>query len=232
MTDLLLREGEQRTVRAVIALEPVPGAELPGEAVLALLRRLIECDACGIALLDDTGFAVEQAAPRPGQDPDDDQSTGDAPVVLGIECRGRRPSREWSRAARAVAVLTLGVRNGPHHVVKLWMVRRATDFSDRDRALLALVAPALERLLRERPTANQPSLTVQERRVLHHVGLGLSTAEIAQRLVVAPCTVSKHLEHAYRKLGVTNRVAAVHALQGERRPDTDVETVGRAESFV
>jgi len=166
MTDLLLRERDQGAVRAVIALEAVPGVALPGEGVLALLGRLIECDACGIAQLDDTGSAVGADALRPGQDLDDDLSTGDAPVVVGIERRSRRPTGDGVRAARAVAVLTLGVRNGPPHVVKLWMVRRATDFSDRDRALLELVTPALERLLRERPTTNQPSLTVQERRVL------------------------------------------------------------------
>jgi DNA-binding NarL/FixJ family response regulator len=32
---------------------------------------------------------------------------------------------------------------------------------------------------------------------------------------VATCTVRKHLEHAYRKLGVTNRLAAVVAFRGE-----------------
>lgn len=230
MTDLLLREGEQGAVRAVIAMEPAPGVALPGEGVLGLLARLIECDASGIALLDDTGSAVDGAAPGPGQDLDDDPSTRDAPVVLGIERRGRGPFWNGSGAARGVAILTLGVRNGPHHVVKLWMVRRTTDFSDRDRALLALLAPALERLLRERPTSSHLSLTVQERRVLQHVAVGLSNAEIAQRLVVAPCTVRKHLEHAYRKLGVTNRLAAVHALERGRPVGPEDVTAGRVGS--
>lgn len=49
--------------------------------------------------------------------------------------------------------------------------------------------------------------------MLHHGAAGLSNAAIAQRLFVAPCTVRKHLEHAYRKLGVSNRYAAVHALE-------------------
>ena len=112
-------------------------------------------------------------------------------------------------------MLSLGVRKGPDHVVKLWMVRRTNSFSGRDRALLGLVAPALERLMRERSTsALPPSLTLQERRVLRHVAAGLSNAEIAERLFIAPCTVRKHLENAYRKLGVTNRLAAVFAIEG------------------
>jgi DNA-binding NarL/FixJ family response regulator len=32
---------------------------------------------------------------------------------------------------------------------------------------------------------------------------------------VATCTVRKHLEHAYPKLGVTNRLAAAVAMRGE-----------------
>ncbi len=120
-------------------------------------------------------------------------------------------------AERGAAVLSLAVRNGPDRVVTLWLVRRTSDFTERDRALLALVTPALERRLRERVTSGLPaSITLQERRVLHHVAAGLSNAQIAERLVVAPATVRKHLENAYRKLGVTNRLAAVNAMEGIR----------------
>ena len=42
---------------------------------------------------------------------------------------------------------------------------------------------------------------------------GLRSASIAERMCVATCTVRKHLEHVYRKLGVTNRMAAVMVLQ-------------------
>ena len=128
-------------------------------------------------------------------------------------------------------MLSLGVRNGSDHVVKLWMVRRTINFSARDRALLALVAPALERLMRERSTsALPPSLTLQERRVLRQVAAGLSNAEIAERLFIAPCTVRKHLENAYRKLGVTNRLAAVVAIERGDAVDADPVEVngGRA----
>ena len=55
--------------------------------------------------------------------------------------------------------------------------------------------------------------------MLRQVAGGLSNAEIADRLSIAPCTVRKHLENAYRKLGVSNRMAAVVAIEGGRAPE-------------
>lgn len=220
MTDLVLSENEQVTVRAVIASEPVPGVDLPGEGVLQHVARLIPCDAMGTALLDGTGWAVGEASVGLDWMSDDDLSSSDAPATLGIQHR-HRPSRYGGPGTRGAAVLSLGVRQGTH-VVTLWLVRRTRDFSRRDRAVLELVAPAIERVLRERPTWSlPPSLTVQERRVLHHVAAGLSNGEIAERLFVAPCTVRKHLENAYRKLGVSNRIAAVHALEAGQPTEAD-----------
>ena len=51
-------------------------------------------------------------------------------------------------------------------------------------------------------------LTVREIDVLRLLARGLSTKEIAQRLVVSPKTASNHIEHIYSKIGVSNRVAA------------------------
>ena len=190
MVDLLLHEREQAAVRAIIASEPVPGSPLPDERALRHLARLIDCDALGVARLDDAGSAIGEVAWSRGG-------------------RAATPTRGPSR-------LALGVHTGPH-VVELWLVRHRRPFSDRERALLTLVAPALERLLRERPSPALPaSLTSQERRVLQHVAAGLTNAEIAHRLYVAPSTVSKHLENAYRKLGVSNRMAAVSMVVGAR----------------
>ena len=38
---------------------------------------------------------------------------------------------------------------------------------------------------------------------------GLSTAEMARELHVSPATVKTHLQHAFEKLGVSDRAAAV-----------------------
>jgi DNA-binding NarL/FixJ family response regulator len=93
--------------------------------------------------------------------------------------------------------------------VQLEFSRESRVFSEEELALLRMLVPVLARLVRERPAAGLPAcLTVSERRVLHEVAAGCSNAEIATTLCIAECTVRKHLENAYRKLGVTNRTAA------------------------
>jgi DNA-binding NarL/FixJ family response regulator len=59
-----------------------------------------------------------------------------------------------------------------------------------------------------------PVLTPREAEVLELLGLGLSNAEIAQRLFIAPSTVKVHVRHVLEKLGVRNRVQA--ALMAKR----------------
>ena len=65
--------------------------------------------------------------------------------------------------------------------------------------------------LREEPNV---SLTRREQDVLRCVAAGKTTAETARLLWVTEATVSKHLEHVYRKLGVTSRTAALAKLNG------------------
>ena len=57
------------------------------------------------------------------------------------------------------------------------------------------------------------SLTAREREVMSRVADGMSTNEIANALWITPGTVSKHLEHIYRKLGVKGRTAALASLR-------------------
>jgi DNA-binding CsgD family transcriptional regulator len=61
------------------------------------------------------------------------------------------------------------------------------------------------------PPAPPPCLTAREVEVLDCLAAGHSTAEIARLLWITPATVSKHLEHVYRKLGVRSRTAALAA---------------------
>jgi DNA-binding NarL/FixJ family response regulator len=55
-------------------------------------------------------------------------------------------------------------------------------------------------------------LTRRERQILELVAVGQENEAIALELGIAPATVAKHLEHAYRKLGVQNRTAAAALL--------------------
>ena len=66
-------------------------------------------------------------------------------------------------------------------------------------------------------------LTPAERRVLDVAATGLTSAQVARRLGASPRTVEKHLEHAYDKLGVTNRVAALQVVGVPRQLGSPVE---------
>jgi DNA-binding CsgD family transcriptional regulator len=66
-------------------------------------------------------------------------------------------------------------------------------------------------LLTEQPIP-PARLTAREQEVLRWLAAGKSTSEIAGELWVTPATVSKHLHHIYRKLGVTSRTGALAAL--------------------
>jgi DNA-binding NarL/FixJ family response regulator len=53
------------------------------------------------------------------------------------------------------------------------------------------------------------TLTRREREVLHLVGEGYTSAEIAGRLVISPRTVEMHRRHLVRKLGLSGQAALV-----------------------
>lgn len=63
-------------------------------------------------------------------------------------------------------------------------------------------------LLLERRDARVDLLTRREREIVARVARGQANAQIALELGIAKATVAKHLEHAYRKLGVSSRTAA------------------------
>jgi DNA-binding CsgD family transcriptional regulator len=69
-------------------------------------------------------------------------------------------------------------------------------------------------MLDERDTRVE-RLTARERQILEQVILGKANEEIALELGIARATVAKHLEHAYRKLGVPNRTSAAAVLAGQ-----------------
>jgi len=51
-------------------------------------------------------------------------------------------------------------------------------------------------------------ITPREAEVLACVASGMTNTQVGRKLAISVRTVIKHLEHLYRKLGVTNRVAA------------------------
>jgi DNA-binding CsgD family transcriptional regulator len=234
MHDLDLSGRELSVLRGLMAQEPVPGQPLPGGDILLELNSLVPCDVLGIGYVDMTGLVTATVRVCP-------TGRGHGTVVTDLDRHeqhggpfylGYMHWRLHPRQAEACEVrldpredaLAIGFRNGTDHVVQYGFVRQTSHFTQRELAILDLVGPVLQRLARERPTPALPvSLTISERRVLCDVAAGLSNAEIAEGSCIAVSTVRKHLENSYRKLGVTNRVAAIARLRGADRPSLDLQ---------
>jgi DNA-binding CsgD family transcriptional regulator len=85
------------------------------------------------------------------------------------------------------------------------------DFSERDRALIALLRPHLHEafLTAERRRQGTPELTPRQRELLRLVAEGHTNAQIGRCLGLSEGTVRKHLENIFARLDVTSRTAAV-----------------------
>src|SRR5262249_55141830 len=98
----------------------------------------------------------------------------------------------------------------------LWEPMGAAPYAERCRQRLAeleaAVAPGHPETPAgaESPRVGHPAgLTEREVEVLRLVAGGLTSARVAERLVISPVTVSTHLRNIYGKLGVNTRGAAV-----------------------
>ena len=65
------------------------------------------------------------------------------------------------------------------------------------------------------PGSDLESLTDREGDVLDLLVQGLTNNQIAERLVISPNTVKRHLKAIFAKLGVSTRAAAVAKALGE-----------------
>ncbi|GGK77430.1 response regulator [Ornithinimicrobium pekingense] len=77
-----------------------------------------------------------------------------------------------------------------------------------------VLGAAQARRVVEAMRVRRAELSRRELEVLRLVAQGLSNREVAGRLVVSEATVKTHLVHAYAKLGVESRTAAVAAARG------------------
>jgi DNA-binding CsgD family transcriptional regulator len=107
---------------------------------------------------------------------------------------------------------------GPSGYTKTFLFHSSRrDFTERDRLMLELLQPYLQRIeasaSTRRRVVNDSPLTRREHEILAWVDRGKTNAEIAEVLWISPGTVRKHLENVYEKLGVQTRTAAVARLR-------------------
>ena len=102
---------------------------------------------------------------------------------------------------------------GPGQYVRLGFLRGpgGPGFSERDRAVLTLLAPHLDQayLDAERRRLPVPRLTPRQKELLRLLAAGHTNAQIARRLGISEGTVRTHLENIYERLQVSSRTAAV-----------------------
>jgi len=99
------------------------------------------------------------------------------------------------------------------HALCVALQRDRHDFTNTDcessNALRSCLAMAAQRQA-VGASSSAGDLTPRERDILQLTATGLSSQQIGRRLGISAHTVSKHLQHLYRKIGVTNRTEAAN----------------------
>jgi DNA-binding CsgD family transcriptional regulator len=135
--------------------------------------------------------------------------------------------REFYRPLGVEHQMAIALPAPENQVIGIALNRSQADFTETDRAVLGILqAPLIAGLRRAQarhrareaagPAASGglPGLTGRESEILRLVAAGRTNTAIARTLDVSPRTVAKHLEHIYRKLGVTSRAAAATRAAG------------------
>ena len=121
-----------------------------------------------------------------------------------------------ARKIGADQMLAMALKPGRLHVC-VSLNRAGVDFTPADVDTVTCLLPLLTRRVASLATAARraaqglPPLTDRQQQVLGLAAEGLTDAAIGHRLDCSPRTVDKHLEHIYRKLGVSCRTAAIAA---------------------
>ena len=128
----------------------------------------------------------------------------------------------WREEAAAVAAerqIALPVEHTVAHQ-RYYVVGRSPGFDPEDVHFARRLQPLLQGLSRQAcalrhaapealARAGEVALTPRETAVLTGIADGLTAEAVGRRLAISPRTVHKHLERAYTKLGVGDRVSAV-----------------------
>lgn len=118
---------------------------------------------------------------------------------------------------------------GAHtYVVKSASAPDITSVLRQIRCGAVFYAPSIGRVKQcEEPTSCADSLTERETAILAAIARGLTTKSISRELWVSEHTAKFHLTNIYRKLGVTNRSAAVcYAFEHGLTPTSELSLCG------
>ena len=128
----------------------------------------------------------------------------------------------WIRSnSKSIGIVVLTLHQEENHVVAA-MNAGASAFVSKSEPISFLIAAikhsaiapltfsahALDAILRH----TQSDLTAREFDLLAHLEKGMTTSQISELMFISQSTVKTHLASIYRKLEVSNRTAAVHAL--------------------
>jgi DNA-binding CsgD family transcriptional regulator len=211
----------------------LPSATLDG------LRSLLDCASVSVGVIDSTRRTVSpwQDLPVDPSEGDPDllavffrhywdcepcvypDRTGDLDSVVQISdfysARQYRSTGMWAEYFAPFGTahhMTVCLAGAPGRTLRLAAFRGAgRDFTDRDRTILWLLRPHLYQLYRQRHEARSggADLTQRQRELLRLVAAGHTDRQIARRSGIAESTVRKHLQHAFERLHVNSRAAAV-----------------------
>jgi DNA-binding CsgD family transcriptional regulator len=138
---------------------------------------------------------------------------------------------DWGENHQLLIPSRPGATPGQTNVFVLGRLERG--FSANDRSLTRQLMGILDVVVRLRAALPDLSatllsqLTERERLVLTLNTGGAAPPEIGARLGISPRTVHKHLEHAYRKLGIHDRHQATTLLTRSRPPDAKLDFATR-----
>ncbi|MEO5535136.1 MAG: LuxR C-terminal-related transcriptional regulator [Pseudolysinimonas sp.] len=157
------------------------------------------------------------------------------PLVGPLRVTGSpvRISDVWSRSewhAMPIWAELYGPNGGEYQVASrlafrgsvlhgLSLFRSDRDFSDREVGVVAELTRHLRlattRMSQKVRTNDELGITRRQRESLHALENGETARQAAQQLGISEKTLENHLQEAYRRLGVTNRIAALRRLHGD-----------------
>lgn len=134
-------------------------------------------------------------------------------AISGFDGSGLAHDSLRTRVALAAVLLELGEARTAHKVAEEARVAAAEMGAKRELA----VATRLVQWTGRATTAGPEGLTHREVEILELVAEGLSNAEIADRLVLSPRTVERHMSNIYLKIGAVGSAARSVAIAYGRR---------------